>query len=73
MTTISIPIPAALEEFINKMIKRGDAPTKAEVVRQALVRFAEDEAIESVLRSEQEIKDGKILRGDIRKIIKRLP
>lgn len=73
MSTISIPIPANLENFINDMIQRGIAPTKAEVVRQALVRYAEDQVVEAVLRSEQEAREGKILRGDLRELMKQMP
>jgi Arc/MetJ-type ribon-helix-helix transcriptional regulator len=73
MPTISVPIPSTLETFIGDMIRRGLAPNKAEVVRQALVRYAEDQAVESVLRSEQEAREGKVLRGDLKKLLKRLP
>lgn len=73
MSTISVPLPHNLIEFIDEMIRRGVASNKAELIRRALVRFAEEEAIEAVLRSEQELRDGKILRGDLRKIAKRLP
>ena len=70
MSTISVPIPASLEMFISQMIARGVAPNKAEVVRQALVRYAEDQAVETVLRAQQEAREGKILRGDPRELIK---
>jgi Arc/MetJ-type ribon-helix-helix transcriptional regulator len=73
MSTLSVPLPSALEAFIDEMVRSGAAANKADVVRQALARFAEDQAVEAVLRSEQEVRDGKILRGDIREIIKRLP
>lgn len=63
MPTISVSIPHDLEIFINDMVKSGLAPNKSEVVRQALIRFAEDQAVEAVLRSEQEIKEGKILKS----------
>lgn len=69
MTTISVPIPSALELFIDEMVRRGIAPNKAEVVRQALVRYAEDQAVEAVLRAQQEFRDGKEIRGDLRKIL----
>jgi len=73
MSTISVPIPHTLEIFIDEMIRRGVAPNKAEVVRQALVRFAEDQAVADVMRAEQEIKDGKMLRGDLKKLAKSMP
>ncbi|MBI4591939.1 hypothetical protein HY733_00630 [Candidatus Uhrbacteria bacterium] len=70
MSTISVPIPQNLEAFIHEMIARGIAPNKAEVVRQALVRYAEDQAVEAVLRAQQEAREGKILRGDPRELLK---
>lgn len=73
MSTLSVPITPSLETFINEMVERGVAPNKSEVVRQALIRYAEERAVEDVLRSEQELRDGKILRGDLRQIARRLP
>lgn len=72
MSTISVPLPHALETFIDSMIKSGAASTKAGVVRQALARYAEDQAVEAVLRSQREFKDGKEVRGDLRTILKRM-
>ena len=73
MTTLSVPLPQHLETFVNTMVRRGVAANKAEVVRQALSRYAEEHAIEAVLKSEQEARDGKVLRGDLRKLVKKLP
>ncbi|MFA4845031.1 MAG: hypothetical protein WC654_00530 [Patescibacteria group bacterium] len=72
MSTLSVPLPHTLELFIDTMVKRGSASTKAEVVRQALSRYAEEEAVESVLRAQQEFKDGKEVRGNLRDILKQL-
>ncbi|MEI6511001.1 MAG: hypothetical protein WCO25_03080 [Candidatus Uhrbacteria bacterium] len=71
MSTLSVPLPQPLESFISMMVKRGFASTKAEVVRQALSRYAEDAAVESVLRAQQEFKEGKEIRGSIRDILKK--
>lgn len=73
MSTLSVPLSNTLLEFIDEMIRKGVGSNKAEVVRRALIRFAEDQAIEMVLRSEEELRNGKILRGDLKKIAKRLP
>lgn len=73
MSTISVPLTSTLETFIDDMVRQGIASNKAEVVRRALVRFAEDQAVEAVLRSEQEARDGKILRGDLRDLMKKMP
>ena len=70
MTTLSVPLPAHLEEIVNSFVKSGFASNKAEVMRKALTRLAEEEAIKDVLEAEQEVKEGKIFRGDIRDILK---
>lgn len=71
MSTLSIPISSEQERFIDGYIKEGKADNKAQVVRRALSQFAEEEAIRVVLEAAQEVKDGKIIRGDIREILKR--
>ncbi len=71
MTTISIPITTEQEKFIRSYIKDGKADNKAQVVRRALTQLAEEEAIRSVLMAEIEIKDGKGLRGDLRKLARK--
>ncbi|OGF74524.1 hypothetical protein A3J56_01130 [Candidatus Giovannonibacteria bacterium RIFCSPHIGHO2_02_FULL_46_20] len=73
MTTLSVPVSAKLEEFIDQMVERGRAANKADVVRKALDLLAEEEAIASVLKAEQETREGKILRGDLRELMKKLP
>ncbi len=72
MATLSVPLPVKLEEFIDSMVKRGRASTKAEVVRQALSYYAEEETLQAVLRAEQELRDGKEMRGDLRAILKKM-
>ena len=71
MSTISVPLPSFLEDFIKQMIDSGYAANKADVVRKALIKLREDEAVNSVLRAEQEIAEGKILDGDLDKLSKK--
>ena len=72
MTTLSIPVPNDLENFITRMVKEGRAANKADVVRRALQRFSEDDAVETVLRAEREFAEGKGMRGDLRTILKKI-
>jgi Arc/MetJ-type ribon-helix-helix transcriptional regulator len=69
MSTISVPIPAFLEEFIKSMISSGVATDKADVVRKALIKMREDEAVNSVLRAEQDIREGELLEGDLDELV----
>ncbi len=68
MTTISVPIPAHMEEFINNQIKIGHSANKADVVRKAIRLLEEQEAINVVLNAMKEPN----LRGDLRELAKKL-
>jgi len=73
MSTLSVPLTRNLEDIVNSFVKKGYASNKAEVMRKALVFLAEEEAIQEVLKAEKELLEGKILRGDIRKIMAKMP
>lgn len=68
MTTISVPLPANLEEFVNKMVRDGNAANKADVVRKALRHMSEEEAVRIVLEAQKEPN----LKGDLRELAKKL-
>ena len=72
MTTLSVPLPAYLEESVNNLVKKGFAANKADVVRKAITRLVEDEAVAAVLMAGQEIAEGKGLRGDLRILSKKM-
>lgn len=72
MTTISVPITSEQEKFINELVKKGKAANKAHVVRYALQRLAEEEAVNAVLEAEQELAAGRGLRGDLKKLLKKI-
>lgn len=71
MTTISVPISGELENFINKMIKSGKGSNKADVVRRALNEYIENDALETILKAENEFAQGKVFRGDLKEIMKK--
>ena len=68
MSTISVPLSEELVAHLDQLVAHTGT-TRASVMRKALEKLAEDEAVEAVLRAEREIAEGKILRGDIRKIL----
>jgi Arc/MetJ-type ribon-helix-helix transcriptional regulator len=69
MSTISVPLNKEGEARLDNLVASGVAPNRAAVMRKALDKLAEDEAIEAVFRAEREVTDGRILRGDIREIL----
>jgi len=72
MATISVPISSDQEKFIQSLVKSGKAANKAHAVRQAIDLLAEEEAIRVVRESEREIAEGKGLRGNLRKLLKKI-
>ena len=72
MSIITVPVSKEQEEFVSRLISRGYAPNKAEVLRRALRLLAEEEAVAAVVKAEQEAREGKTLRGDIRKLVKKI-
>lgn len=67
MSTISVPLTPELEEKMNSLIRSGVGANKADVMRKALDKLAEEEAINAVLRAEKE----PILRGDLKELAKK--
>ncbi len=69
MSTISVPLSAELEDRLNVLVAEGVGTSRADVMRRALIQFAEEEAVTAVLKAEREVAQGKILRGDARKVL----
>ena len=68
MSTLSVPLTPRLEIEIERMVKNGVASNKAAVVRRAIEKLAEDEAVNSVLAAQNE----PTLRGDLRALMKKI-
>ncbi len=72
MTVLSVPLSGELEKAVQHLVELGYANNKAEVARKAILRAEEEMAVSTVLESEQCIKEGKILKGNPREILKKL-
>jgi len=68
MTTISVPINGKLEAAIENLIESGYGENKAEVVRKAIAKASDDEAVNIVLKSMQE----PTLSGDLKDLTKKI-
>jgi Arc/MetJ-type ribon-helix-helix transcriptional regulator len=71
MSTISVPLNSKLESSLDYLVKSGVAESRAAVMRKALTRLSEEEAIEAVFRAEREIAEGKGVSGDLRTLMKK--
>ncbi len=68
MSTISVPLNSKLELSLDFLVRSGVANNRAAVMRKALTRLSEEEAIQAVLRAEKE----PTLRGDLRDLMKKI-
>lgn len=68
MTTLSVPLTEDLLKGVNHLVKQGVASNKAEVVRQALKKYLEEQAVEAVLKATNEPS----LKGDLDSLAKKL-
>ncbi len=68
MSTLSVPLPPHLDEFVSDQVKEGLASNKAEVVRKALKMLQEEVAVMAVLKAEQEPS----LKGNLKKLAKKI-
>ena len=68
MTTLSVPLTADLLKALERLVRQGKAPNKAAVMRAALAFYLEQQAVEDVLRAEQE----PTLRGDLDTLARKL-
>lgn len=72
MTTITVPINKEIEDFINEELNAGSAESKAHLVRVALMRLREERALARLEEAERDIREGRIYKGNLSKIIRSL-
>ncbi len=70
MTTITVPITKDLEDFIDSELRAGTGESKAHLVRYALVRLREERALARLQEAEMDIKENRVYRGDLKKLLK---
>jgi len=64
---LSVPLTPELENKINRLVEDGVASNKADLARKAIEFFAEQQAIEDVLRAQNEPN----LKGNFRDLLKK--
>lgn len=67
MATISVPLSPELQERLDVLVEKGVGANRADVMRRALSKFAEDEAVRVVLASSKE----PVLRGNLKELLKK--
>ena len=66
--TISVPVSSEMERQIKSLIDQGVATNKASLIRTAIEKYLEDQAVNAVLQAEKE----PVLRGDLDELMKKI-
>lgn len=70
MTTLSIPLPQDLLEFVDSLIASGEAENRAQAVRKAIRKMREQTEINDIFEASRQIKEGHAYVGDLKTILK---
>jgi len=70
MTTLSIPMPQDLLDFIDSFIASGEVENRAQAVRKAVRTLREQNEINDILEAKVQIKQGVSYSGDLKTILK---
>lgn len=65
MSTISVPLSPEQEESLNSLVESGYGSNKADVIRRALKKADEDEAVKRILLAQAEPS----LKGDLKDLV----
>ncbi|OGG47359.1 hypothetical protein A2671_02280 [Candidatus Kaiserbacteria bacterium RIFCSPHIGHO2_01_FULL_49_13] len=72
MATISVPLNSKQTETLEYLVKQRVGANRADVMRKALEKLSEEEAVQMVLRAQKEMGEGKVLYGDLRELAKKI-
>lgn len=70
MTTISVPLPKDLLDFVDSVIVSGEAENRAQAIRKAIRKMKEQVEISEIFEASKQIKNGHFYTGDLKAIIK---
>lgn len=70
MTTISVPMPKDLLDFVDRIIHSGEAENRAQAIRKAIRKMREQIEINEIFEASRQIQQGHSYTGDLKDIIK---
>lgn len=72
MGILSVSLTPELEKFIEDEVASGEFESKGQLVKKALRKFEEELVITRILKASAEAKRGKVLRGDLKELLKQI-
>lgn len=71
MTTLSIPMPKDLLEFIDSVIHSGEVENRAQAVRKAIRTMREQIEINDIFEASRQVRQGLAYTGELKDILKK--
>lgn len=71
MTTISVPMPKDLLEFVDSFIASGEAENRAQAIRKAIRKMREQIEINDIFEASRQVQQGFAYTGDLKDILKK--
>lgn len=72
MGILSVSLTPELEKFIEDEVASGEFESKGQLVKKALRKFEEELVIARIFKASAEAKKGKVLRGDLKELLKQI-
>lgn len=72
MGILSVSLTPELEKFIEDEVSSGEFESKGQLIKKALRKFEEELVISRILKASAEAKEGKVLRGDLKELLKQV-
>ena len=70
MTTISVPMPKDLLQFVDSIILSGQAENRAQAIRKSIRKMREHIEVREIFEASRQVKDGLMYTGDLKEIMK---
>lgn len=71
MTTISVPMPQDLIEFVDSIITSGEAENRAQAIRKAVRKMREQIEINEIFEASRQIQQGLAYTGNLKEILRK--
>lgn len=72
MANISVPLPTKLLEAVEERVRSGREESRSSLVRRAVEKYLDDQFVQDILLARKEVAEGKVVRGDLRKLLKKI-
>ncbi|MCB9806066.1 hypothetical protein H6775_02810 [Candidatus Nomurabacteria bacterium] len=72
MSVATVPLNKETESALENMVKNGVGSSKADVIRKAIKKLAEEQAILDVLEADRDVQKGLAFQGDLKELSKKI-